>query len=125
MLKRRFRRVISGKSMCGEPFKRNEICNKADPGKEGVWRCPDGLKVLSVLGATYGRVYSSGKAGSCSEGLEGLEPLEWCHAPTSKTVVEAACIGKSSCTIKAEKNVFGPDPCKGERKHLIAAVECG
>ena len=126
MLKRRFRRVASKKSMCGVPFKLDtEVCNKADPNKAATWTCPGDLKVVSVIGATFGRVYSSGKAGSCSEGAEGLEPLEWCHAPASKQVVEAACIGKHSCELKAEGKLFGPDPCKRERKHLIAALKCG
>lgn len=126
MLHRRYRRVVLKKSMCGEPFKANEICNKADPGKSGTWQCPDeSQKIVAVIGATYGRVYSSGKGGSCSEGLEGLEPLKWCHAPNSAPVVEDACLGKNSCTLKADVKTFKADPCKGERKHLIAAMRCG
>lgn len=80
--------------------------------------------MVEVLGATYGRVYSSGKAGSCSEGIEGMEPLEWCHALNTGAVIGGKCIGKNTCELKAEHKQFGEDPCKGERKHLIATFRC-
>jgi hypothetical protein len=125
MLERRHRRVIAKQSMCGVQFKSDEICVKAAPGKEMIWKCPASQKVIAVIGATFGRVYSSGKGGSCGEGLEGLEPLKWCHAPNSQSVVEGLCIGKNSCKVKADVKTFKVDPCKGERKHLIAAMRCG
>jgi hypothetical protein len=126
ILRRRMRRVLAGQSMCGVPFKQHtEVCNKAEPNKEATWACPDGKTMTSVIGATYGRVYSSGSSGSCAEGAEGLEPLLWCHAPNSKEIVETACLGKTKCTLKADHKQFGADPCKGERKHLVAAMTCG
>jgi len=124
ILKRRFRRAVAKISICGVQLKDDEICQKADPNKVATWMCPEGTKITDVLGATYGRVYSSGKAGSCSEGVEGMEPLEWCHAPNTAKVIGDKCIGQNSCELKAEHKQFGKDPCKGERKHLVAVFRC-
>ena len=101
-----------------------EICEKARSGHNATWRCPKKTSIAEVIGATYGRVYSSGGSGSCAEGREGLEPLEWCHAANSLSVMQEACVGKTECTVKADVKVFGNDPCKGESKHLLAAVRC-
>ncbi len=58
--------------------------------------CPAGI-ISKVLFASYGI-----PGGSCSNGYsEGN-----CHATTSKEIVEAACVGKESCTILAENSVF-------------------
>lgn len=124
LMHRRWRRFVRNQSICGEQFAPNEVCAKARSGETAVWSCPAGTAVASVLGATYGKIYGSGGAGSCSEGREGLEPLPWCHANTSQAVVEKACIGQSTCQLKAVDEVFGADPCPGFTKHILAAVAC-
>lgn len=125
LIERRWRRAIAGRNICGEPFGHDEICTKARQGHQATWKCSPGKKITAVMGATFGRVYSSGAGGSCGEGAEGLEPLPWCHAPNTAAVVRTLCIGKTSCSIAATNEVFGGDPCKGETKHLLAAVKCG
>ena len=124
LLTRRYKRAVAGKNICGDRFQPNEKCEKARSGKNATWTCPAGKTVTKVLGATYGRVYSSGGSGSCDEGPEGLEPLKWCHAESSMAVVEQACLGKATCTVLASNKVFGIDPCKGETKQILAAVRC-
>eukprot|EP00039_Didymoeca_costata_P018383 m.333221 g.333221 ORF g.333221 m.333221 type:complete len:444 (-) comp17101_c0_seq1:1098-2429(-) len=124
ILIRRWKRAVAQQSICGEPFKYGEVCNKAEPEKEATWDCPEGTTIQSVIGATYGRVYGSGSSGSCSEGIEGLEPLLWCHAPNSVQVMEEKCLHQQSCTVRADIKTFGNDPCKGERKHFLGAVRC-
>ena len=39
-------------------------------------------------------------------------------------MVEAACVGKNSCNIKASNSAFGVDPCHGTTKYLAVDVEC-
>lgn len=125
LLERRWRRAVAGQNICGVPFTKSEVCTKARQGHNATWECRHGKKITAILGATYGRVYSSGTEGSCGEGVEGLEPLTWCHAPNSIEIMKRECLGKVSCSVAAENRVFGVDPCKGETKHLLAAVRCG
>ncbi|XP_041463533.1 L-rhamnose-binding lectin CSL3-like [Lytechinus variegatus] len=46
-----------------------------------------------------------------------------CQAENSVGKVEAACNGKSSCSVDASNSVFG-DPCKGTHKYLDVLYEC-
>ena len=124
LMRRRWQRLLANVSICGEQFAPNEICNKARSGAVAKWTCPGTTKIVSILGATYGKIYSSGAAGSCSEGREGLVPLPWCHANSTMAVVQGACLGKQECELKADDSVFGEDPCPGQTKHILAAVEC-
>jgi len=47
-----------------------------------------------------------------------------CESSTSVEVVEAACLGQSSCEVEASNDVFG-DPCFGTFKRLYATATCG
>ena len=62
--------------------------------------------------------------GTCSTGL-AVNPS--CNAATSRSVVIAACVGKSSCTLTASNDAFGGDPCLNTVKHLAVALDgdCG
>eukprot|EP00118_Oscarella_pearsei_P025682 m.308582 g.308582 ORF g.308582 m.308582 type:complete len:1010 (+) comp44295_c0_seq1:152-3181(+) len=48
-----------------------------------------------------------------------------CSSKNSVSVVEKACVGKSSCTIRASNDNFGGDPCFDVVKHLYVEVTCG
>ena len=46
-------------------------------------------------------------------------------ANSSRAVVEAACLGKASCSIRVDVNTFGYDPCPGVLKRLaVVAAGC-
>jgi hypothetical protein len=62
---------------------------------------------LSVTFASYGT-----PGGSCGSFTVGT-----CHATNSKSIVEAALVGKNSGSIAASNAVFG-DPCNGTVKRL-------
>lgn len=48
-----------------------------------------------------------------------------CHAQTSASVVAAACVGKSSCSVPATLIQFGTDPCPNLHKQLsVVARGC-
>ncbi|OQR88237.1 hypothetical protein ACHHYP_07033 [Achlya hypogyna] len=70
-------------------------------------------KIASILFASYGMPTGSG--------LNAV--TNTCHAPSSQSVLESACVGKSSCAVAAENNVFN-DPCIGTFKHLTVTAEC-
>lgn len=77
--------------------------------------CPSGQKISSILFASYGL-----PNGTCDSGFqEGT-----CHATTSRSVVERACLGQTSCSVAASNSVFG-DPCSGKGKRLKIAYTCG
>jgi hypothetical protein len=40
-------------------------------------------------------------------------------------MVKAACVGKASCSIEADNNVFNGDPCSGRKKQLAVKISCG
>ena len=46
-----------------------------------------------------------------------------CDAANATNIIQAACIGKASCTIAPSTTVFG-DPCVGTVKRLLAGVHC-
>lgn len=76
--------------------------------------CPAGTKITSITFASYGT-----PNGSC-----GSFTTSTCNASTSVAKVSAACVGKTSCTVPAENDVFG-DPCVNTFKRLYVQVACG
>jgi hypothetical protein len=58
--------------------------------------------------------------GDCAHGLFTDSN---CSAPESFSVVEAACIGKSNCTVMGNSTDM-PDPCVGIHKWFAARVHC-
>lgn len=79
-----------------------------------TFSCPPGGLISAVAFASFGN-----PTGSCATGFTQGS----CHAPTSTSVLEAACLGQNSCTISVDVNTFS-DPCNGEVKHLDAQVVC-
>lgn len=76
--------------------------------------CPAGQTIEDVVFASYGT-----PTGSC-----GSFAASSCHASTTVAVVEAQCLGKSSCTL-TDFNALFSDPCSGTAKRLSVEVVCG
>ncbi|CAN6485277.1 unnamed protein product [Victoria cruziana] len=58
-------------------------------------------------------------------GICGNFTLGDCDAPSSRSVVEKACLGKIKCTIPTLMEKFGEDPCPGTTKTLAIQARCG
>lgn len=74
-----------------------------------------GKTFTGVAFASYGT-----PLGSCSGGWTA-DPT--CNANTSVSVVAAACVGKSTCTLSVSNDAFGFDPCFDVTKVLAVALE--
>ena len=92
----------------------NNYCASANETATATLKCPSGQVVKSIVFASYGT-----PTGSC-----GAFKTSSCNASTSKSVVEAACLGKASCAVGAANSVFG-DPCAGIGKKLRIQAVCG
>ncbi|WP_159396820.1 CAP domain-containing protein [Sorangium cellulosum] len=92
----------------------SSVCGGAQEGGQASLSCPAGHVISAVEFASYG----SRQSGTCGSFRVGS-----CNAPTSKSVVEAACLGKQSCTVAANNATFG-DPCRRSRKQLRVQVAC-
>ena len=92
---------------------RGEDRMKAESAFEGqplTLGCDAGKVITSVWFASYGTP-------------DGLVEDSSCHAPTSRSVLSALCLGQNSCTVAADNATFG-DPCVGQPKWLNAEVVC-
>uniref|UniRef100_A0A1W7RAK3 Protein eva-1 n=1 Tax=Hadrurus spadix TaxID=141984 RepID=A0A1W7RAK3_9SCOR len=79
--------------------------------------------LISIYSAQYGR--RTDFKHKCSAGKSSLEEIETnCIAPTALKVVEATCREKRVCDIPVAPEMFGEDPCPGERKYLEIAYKC-
>lgn len=76
--------------------------------------CANGKAITAVTYANYGT-----SSGSCGSYVKGS-----CAASNSLSVVQAACLGKSSCVVESSNGPFG-DPCEGTQKSLVVQVSCG
>lgn len=77
--------------------------------------CADGSPIQGVNFASFGT-----PTGSCPGHLAKGS----CDAATSVSVVTAACVGKTACTVHATNNAFGGDPCYNTVKELAVEVKC-
>jgi hypothetical protein len=89
-------------------------CVQGNEGSTVALSCPSGQVINSIAFASYGT-----PTGSCPNFVASS-----CHASSSKSKVEAACLSKQSCTVGANNGVFG-DPCGGTFKKLAVAYSCG
>ena len=81
-------------------------------------RCKPGSGTIKTIEfAGYGDI-----SGSCDAGFSATG----CHAAATKAIVEAACVGKTSCSLDASVGVVakGVDPCPGKGK-VLAVVASG
>ncbi|XP_047325140.1 beta-galactosidase 16-like [Impatiens glandulifera] len=77
-------------------------------------RCPSKKRISQILFASYGT-----PKGNCKNFSIGR-----CHLPSSKAIVEKACIGKWKCTVPQSNKLFKPDPCSGVSKSLLVQARC-
>eukprot|EP01050_Picozoa_sp_SAG11_P023641 SAG11_NODE_4806_length_1760_cov_1.713426_1_plen_141_part_01 len=78
--------------------------------------CNRGLKISHVNDAWFGELN-----GTCTHFA-----TSGCHSdPVAvREVVEARCVGKTSCTVPVNAAYFGKDPCKNVTKSLAISVNC-
>ncbi|AGP34824.1 hypothetical protein [Sorangium cellulosum] len=89
------------------------VCDTAPEGSDISLSCPAGEVITAVEFASYGT----------PRGVCGSYRATSCNAPTSKAVVERACLGQSSCTVRANNATFG-DPCRRSTKRMYVQVAC-
>lgn len=75
--------------------------------------CGQGV-FTGVSFASYGLPIQNG---SCSFSHNSV-----CDAPSSSSVVAAACVGRSICYLDVGVATFGPDPCPGVYKFLAVSL---
>lgn len=97
---------------CGVPS--GIVCSGVPEGQSSSLACPAGQVVKAVGFASFGT-----PTGTCGAFAAGA-----CNAATSKSVIEAACLGKTQCQVPATNARFG-DPCPGNFKGLQVQVTCG
>lgn len=78
--------------------------------------CPSNEVIVKIVFASYGT-----PLGSCHQGLN----VSKCHAPISLRVLKQHCLGKKNCSIMAQNQEFGGDPCANTPKTIAARVKCG
>jgi len=82
--------------------------------------CPAGAGLPPLIAAV--RFASFGTpSGSCATELI-RDPT--CDAPASAAVLASACVNMTGCAVKAERALFGDDPCYGKVKALAVQIEC-
>lgn len=91
-----------------------QLCGSVNEGSTVRLACPSGQSIQSIGFASYGT--PGGACGSFSTGA--------CNAATSVSVVSSACVGKTSCAVRADNQTFG-DPCLGTFKRLYVQASCG
>lgn len=89
------------------------VCGTANQGGIMTLACPYGQRISSVGFASYGT-----PSGTC-----GAFKLGTCNASNAASVVSEACMGKSSCKVRASRYTFG-DPCVGTAKRLYVQAAC-
>lgn len=107
--------LVTGSTDSGGEDGGDGWCGLASENKSASLQCPTGTTISRIEFASYGL-----PTGSCETGFAQAS----CHAASSKSKVEAACLGKSSCTVAASNGVFG-DPCSGKAKRLAIVYTCG
>ncbi len=90
------------------------ICATAAEEEPATLTCPDGATITSIDFASFGT--STGECGSFSQSE--------CHSADSQAVLEAACLGKSTCSVQALNSAFGGDPCSFVVKNLNVQATC-
>ncbi|NWX88964.1 EVA1C protein, partial [Nothoprocta ornata] len=90
-------------------------------GEQLIIMCPHKTTV-SILGAFYGRRVPSPhlcpNPGNASE--ESIE----CMSTTARQKLLDECQDQRWCQFSVHSQVFGPDPCPGTHKYLVASYKC-
>ncbi|XP_053932061.1 protein eva-1 homolog C isoform X2 [Cuculus canorus] len=99
---------------------RNHTIHTCD-GEQLLIVCPRKTSI-SILGAFYGRRVPSPNL--CpSPGNTSQESTE-CTSATAHLKLLAECQDQQWCQFSVHSQVFGPDPCPGTHKYLIASYKC-
>lgn len=95
------------------PCAPTRVCGAAEEDLVTTLTCPSGSVIKSIDYASYGM-----PNGACGSYVNAA-----CHAPQSKAIVEARCLGKSTCTVPASNDLFG-DPCANVNKRVYVQASC-
>lgn len=94
----------------------NHVCRAVNESHLSVdIACPAGQVVKSIAFANWGN--ATGPCGGFEAGS--------CNSTGAKAAVEALCLGRASCSVGANSNVLGGDPCPGMPKMAIVDAVCG
>ena len=104
-------RVVRRSSVCSAPA----LGGSALEGGVVHMGCAGGQGVIEAIDfASYGTPLHTGDP-DCS----ALAENPACASPNTLAAVRALCVNKSSCAVRADTSLFGPeDPCSGVVKHL-------
>jgi alpha-L-rhamnosidase len=87
-----------------------------------MMRCPTGMKVRKIFFSSFGNPLSNVRE-KTGPGFK----LGWCHALTSRHVVEDLCMGKEECVVRLSEEEFGNLYClesMSERPSLAVVYAC-
>uniref|UniRef100_A0A8D0FUK0 SUEL-type lectin domain-containing protein n=1 Tax=Strix occidentalis caurina TaxID=311401 RepID=A0A8D0FUK0_STROC len=108
---------------------RNHTAHTCD-GEQLLIVCPH-KTTISILGAFYGRRVPSpnlcpspGNASQESENSLGTSHPSSCLSHFALQKLLAECQDQQWCQFSVHSQVFGPDPCPGTHKYLIASYKC-
>ena len=140
--------IVAASTLAAVPASAQQICSAAweyvgffpfgHPGSISL-SCPNGGVIYSIDFASYGTPnpvpdgYDPDDFAATSNLNPTLAPVcanlmaistGSCDSPTSVDVVQASCLGESSCQVEASNDSFG-DPCFATFKRLYAIAACG
>jgi hypothetical protein len=103
---------------CVDPSNAHTLCGCAPDGTMVVLNCTGNGTIAAVSFAAIGT--PAGNCGNFSEGTCTGQPS------AAKAYVAKQCVGKRSCSLRADINTFnsGKDPCYGVAKRIAVSVTC-
>ncbi|KAK7312254.1 hypothetical protein VNO77_36003 [Canavalia gladiata] len=87
-----------------------------NPTPAATLTCPDNKRILAVDFASFGDPLAT----TCGEYSMGK-----CDDPSTKQVVEQACLGKNTCSVPIAGFSKGQEACKNAEKALAIQAKCG
>ncbi|NXA32507.1 EVA1C protein, partial [Eudromia elegans] len=90
-------------------------------GEQLIIVCPHRTTV-SILGAFYGRRVPSPHL--CPNPGNASEESTECTSATARQKLLDECQDQRWCQFSVHSQVFGPDPCPGTHKYLVASYKC-
>ncbi|XP_059715327.1 protein eva-1 homolog C-like isoform X2 [Haemorhous mexicanus] len=99
---------------------RNHTAHTCD-GEQLLIVCPR-KTTISILGAFYGRRVPSNNL--CPSPNNASQESTECTSATAHLKLLAECQDQQWCQFSVHSQVFGPDPCPGTHKYLIASYKC-
>ncbi|KAM9373940.1 protein eva-1 homolog C-like [Phaethornis superciliosus] len=99
---------------------RNHTTHTCD-GEQLLIVCPH-KTTISILGAFYGRRVPSPNL--CPSPGNASQESTQCSSATAHLKLQDECQDQQWCQFSVHSQVFGPDPCPGTHKYLIASYKC-